>query len=201
MGGSESSLARLDQRVVPYKETITKCNPGKMLVISESKSAITEYFHGILDKAQAAKKIVKACAIGASIYLGGKYGSQIGGYIGAFFGPFGVTVGSLAGFGAGMLAGWFSSYYLMDQIFGKCPAQSIKKAYRYFGLDPKASDRAINQAYRFKCRELHPDKNDDKETAKELFLICNTHYEVLRHARKMGREVPARELDNLIKSQ
>jgi curved DNA-binding protein len=59
-----------------------------------------------------------------------------------------------------------------------------KDYYKILGLDRKASEREIKQAYRKLARQYHPDVNPGDKTAEEKFKQINEAYEVLSDKEK-----------------
>jgi curved DNA-binding protein CbpA len=55
-----------------------------------------------------------------------------------------------------------------------------KQHYKYFGLSDSATEKEINNAYRKRAREMHPDKNGGTEAAKERFQVMKDKYEALK---------------------
>jgi len=55
----------------------------------------------------------------------------------------------------------------------------------FFGLDPSATEKDLDNAYRRLAKKMHPDKNGGNEHAKERFQKMRERYEALK-ARRFG---------------
>jgi curved DNA-binding protein CbpA len=56
--------------------------------------------------------------------------------------------------------------------------------YRFFGLQPGASEKDLDNAYRRLARQWHPDKNGGTEEAKQRFQNMKERYEALKKRRE-----------------
>lgn len=63
-------------------------------------------------------------------------------------------------------------------------AEDITVSFKYFGLDPSASQAAAKEAYRRYVKEFHPDKfpkdSQEQKMAAEKLVAANHHYEKLQ---------------------
>lgn len=60
------------------------------------------------------------------------------------------------------------------------PIKGKKTYYEYFGLENFESDPdKIKRAWRSKCLQVHPDRNEDKETATKNMQLANDVYNTL----------------------
>lgn len=59
--------------------------------------------------------------------------------------------------------------------------------YLYFGLGPDCTDKDIDNAYRQKARNLHPDKNGGTDEAKQKFQNMKERYEAIKRKREGGQ--------------
>lgn len=55
--------------------------------------------------------------------------------------------------------------------------------YSYFGLTPDSTDKDIDNAYRKKARQMHPDKNGGTDEAKQKFQSMKERYEAIKRKR------------------
>jgi hypothetical protein len=55
--------------------------------------------------------------------------------------------------------------------------------YSYFGLSPHSTDKDIDNAYRKKARQMHPDKNGGTDEAKQKFQSMKERYEAIKKKR------------------
>jgi len=67
--------------------------------------------------------------------------------------------------------------------------------FQYFGLSPDATDKDIDNAYRQKARQMHPDKNGGTDEAKQRFQGMKERYEAIKRRRDaqtpLGGPAPA----------
>jgi len=60
-------------------------------------------------------------------------------------------------------------------------ANKFTNYYKLLGIDPKADQQTVKQAYLFRVKEWHPDKNPDRvEDAEEKTKALNQAYQILK---------------------
>ena len=113
----------------------------------------------------------------------GYAGTAAGVTVGGLAGPIGAGAGGLVGGVAGAIGGGNAAKKLMEKItekiFNLPKTVAEEKAYKYMGVDRRASDDQITRVYRKKALECHPDRGGNQEDFVELQM----HLQIIRMAR------------------
>jgi hypothetical protein len=151
----------LDQ--VAHSEYAGEILMGVFLAYEAIKS-IREWWNGKITGERCAKQIFDSIASA----LGGAGGGFIGMSVGASLGPFGLVAGSLIGgfFGAN-LAGNFSNW-ISRQLFDLPKDKALENAFKFMGLNHRATNQEINKRFRELCLKYHPDKGGSNDQFHQL---------------------------------
>ncbi len=109
----------------------------------------------------------------------GGVGAVAGGFYGSVAGPVGAVAGAVIGGAISAYCAQLIVDRLTQTLFGLPKSEALENAYNYLGVNMKASNNEINNAFRRLCKQHHPDKGGDKDE----FLVLQCHMAVIREAR------------------
>lgn len=88
--------------------------------------------------------------------------------------------GGVLGYGAGKVVGEITADFLIEKIYGNTPSKATENAYKYLGINSKATDKDIMEASRKKSSTLDSDSEEDR---KEYFILQN-HVQIIKESRR-----------------
>uniref|UniRef100_A0A914PNM5 J domain-containing protein n=1 Tax=Panagrolaimus davidi TaxID=227884 RepID=A0A914PNM5_9BILA len=131
-------------------------------LLYEIGTNIYKWHHNEISGKRCAKNVIDA----AGALAGGIGGGALGAAMGAFGGPIGIVIGGLAGGFLGAISGDALTNLLTEKLFDLPKTVALEEAYKFLGINHRATDEEVRSAYKKKLLTCHPDKGGSQE----LFL-------------------------------